>query len=98
MSVTNPLNQGVVYVTEQVRGLSANRIHEDGFLGVIDKVWLTVTRIKTIIFVGTITVTLISMLIVALSGKKENFTAGAGNVVDELRLKAGQKVKKALYL
>lgn len=94
----NPIGQTVTYVTEQVRGVTANCIHTDGFLGVIDKIWLSIARIKTIIIVGTLAITLLSMLIVALSGKKESFTAGASNVVDEIRLKAGQKVKKALYL
>lgn len=90
--------QAFGWATEQITGVTAPRIHDSGLLCIIDRIWLTVTRIKTIIIVGTCIVTLLSMLLVAISGKKESFTAGANNVVEDIRLAVGQKVKSALFL
>lgn len=96
--IAQPLNQVITYTTEQVRGLTANCIHTDGFLGFVDKVWLICTRIKTIIIVGTLVLTVLSMLLIALSGKKESFEAGASNVGREIRRSVGRKLKETFYL
>lgn len=96
--ILQPINQGVAYTVEQVRGLTANRIHEDGFLGFVDKVWLITTRVKTIIIVGTLVLTVLSMLLIAISGKKESFEAGASNVGREVRRSVGRKLKETFYL
>lgn len=97
-SFTAMPGQVVSYVTDQVTGITAPKIHDSGLLCIIDRIWLTVTRIKTIVIVGTFIVTLVSMLLVAISGKKESFTAGANNVVEDIRLAVGKKVKDALFL
>lgn len=90
--------QAFGWAQEQVSGITAPKIHESGMLCVIDRIWLTVTRIKTIIIVGTCLLTLLSMLLVAISGKKESFTAGANNVLEDVRLAVGQKLKSTFFL
>lgn len=101
-SLTQQLNNGigsvVTYTTDQINGLTATTLHQYGFLHYVDAIWLTLTRLKTIVIVGSLVMAIISMLLITLSGKKESFSIGLGNVITVWRQKAGQALKKALYL
>lgn len=85
------------YIVQQYQGLTANSINQTGVLGVVDKIWLITARVKTIMFIGTILVTIILAIVRAFGGKKESFAA-FDNVVDNVRAKVGEGVKKVLYL
>lgn len=101
-SLTQQLNNGfgnvVTYTSDQVRGITATTLHQTGFLHYVDAIWLTLTRLKTIIIVGSLVMAIVSMILITVSGKKESFSIGLGNVMTVWRQKAGQALKKALYL
>lgn len=92
----NALNSINAYAIEQYQGLTANAINQTGFLGVVDKVWLITTRIKTVMLIGTVLMTVIFAIVKSLS-KKESF-APVDNAMDAVRAKIGDVVKRFLYI
>lgn len=90
--------QPVGYVYNQVHGLTQPTIHNEGLLGVVDRVWLTFVRINTLFFLATVCLTVLSAVLVMFSGKKESFSAGASNMLEEARKSIGSAVTKLLYL
>lgn len=97
-SMPTPFANPVGYAYSQVHGLTQPLIHNEGFLGFVDRVWLTVVRVNAIIFIATVTFTVLSAVLVMFSGKKESFVAGADNMLDEARKSIGSAVTKLLYL
>ena len=92
------IGQPISYAYNQVHGLTQPTIHSEGLLGVVDRVWLTVVRVNTLFFLGTLALTILSAVLVMFSGKKESFVAGADSMLDEVRKSAGTAVTKLLYL
>lgn len=93
--MTDYLNSGVHYVVDQGKGITSNVIHQEGILGIIDKVWLVTVRVNTILMIGSIIMSFIAMLVATMKSKKEGFEAFT-DVGDTISTNAKQAVKKWL--